>query len=86
MFLRINPLTIKDLQLVKLSAGLEVFNSESDVVTRIHLHHPGAGLKVRQAAARWLTQDYSRGGCQHLVHRTGNCEEDRQEVVQLIIK
>lgn len=29
----LNPLTIKDLQLVKLSAGLKVFNGESDVVT-----------------------------------------------------
>lgn len=29
----INPLTIKDLQLIKLSAGLEVFNGESDIVT-----------------------------------------------------
>lgn len=28
-----NPLTIKDLQLIKLSAGLKVFNGESDVVT-----------------------------------------------------
>lgn len=79
----LNPLTIKDLQLIKLSAGLKVFNGESDVVAGIHLHHPGTGLEVWHTAARWLAQDYPCGGCHHLVHRTGDCEENRQERFQL---
>lgn len=45
-------LTVKDLQLVELPAGLEVLDGEGDVVTRFHLDHPGARLEVGEAAAR----------------------------------
>lgn len=44
-------LTIKDFKLIELTAGLEVFDSESDVVAGFYLNHPGAGLKVGKTVA-----------------------------------
>lgn len=65
-----DPLTVKDLQLIKLPAGLEVFDGKGDVVARVHLHHPGTGLKVGEAAAGRLAHDDSGGGGQDLIHGT----------------
>ncbi len=39
-------LTIEDLELIKLTAGLEVFYSEGDIVPRFYFNHPGAGLQI----------------------------------------
>lgn len=43
--------TIKDFKLIKLTAGLKVFNSEGDVVARLHFNNPGARLEMREAGA-----------------------------------
>ena len=71
-------LTIKDLKLVELPAGHEVLYGEGDVVARLHLHHPGARLKVGEAVAGGMAHDDPRGGRQHLVHGTRHCGRERE--------
>lgn len=68
-------LTIKYLKLIKLTAGLEVFNSEGDIVARFDFDHPGAGLKMGETVAWWLAHDDTRGSCQYLIHGTSHCWE-----------
>lgn len=66
-------LTVKDLQLVELTARLEVLYGEGDVVSRLYLDHPGAGLKMWETAARRLAHDDAGGGCENLIHGTSHC-------------
>lgn len=73
-------LTIKDFKFIKLPAGLEVFNSEGNVVAWLHLHDPGAGLEVGEATTWRLTQNHSCRCCQHLIHWTHNWEDKRKKV------
>lgn len=81
-------LTIKDFKLIELTAGLEMFDSESDVVAGFYLNHPGAGLKVGKTVAGRLTHDDARGGCEYLVHGTRHCWQketaERQNVNLLL--
>lgn len=44
-------LTVEDLQLVKLSTGLKVLDSEGDVEARLHFDNPRARLKVGETVA-----------------------------------
>lgn len=76
----LQQLTIEYFKLIKLSAGLKVFNSEGDVVARLHFHYPGAWLKVGKAVAWGLTQNHSCRGCKDLIHWTHHCEEQKEKV------